>query len=60
VFSRLPGSIHPAGAPQLAQADPDVMVQRLIYDGLVGDSFLRRFGVTYDLPSAEVVLEPQA
>ena len=59
LFTRLPGTIHPAEAPGLAQADPEVMVQRIIYDGLVGDAFLRRFAVTYDLPRAELVFEPQ-
>jgi Aspartyl protease len=59
VFTRLPGTIHPSGAPALAQHDPDVMVQRIIYDGLVGDAFLRRFAVTYDLPRAEMVFELQ-
>jgi hypothetical protein len=30
-------------------------LQRIIYDRLVGDAFLRRFAVTYDLPRAELV-----
>ena len=39
----------------MAQTDPEVMFQRIIYDGLVGDAFLRRFTVTYDLPRERVV-----
>jgi hypothetical protein len=34
------------------------MFQRIIYDGLVGDAFLRRFTVTYDLPRERVVFGP--
>ena len=44
-----------AGAPKLAQRDPDVMFQKIIYDGLVGHSFLRNFAVTFDLPNGRVV-----
>ena len=34
------------------------MFQRIIYDGLVGDAFLRRFAVTFDLPRAQLILAP--
>jgi hypothetical protein len=54
-FTRLAGSIHATGAPSVAQTDPEVMFQRIIYDGLVGGAFLRRFTVTYDLPRERVV-----
>ena len=54
-FTRLDGSISATGAPSVAQTDPEVMFQRIIYDGLVGDAFLRRFTVTYDLPRERVV-----
>src|SRR5262249_28096839 len=47
-FTRLEGDIYPTGAAELAQAAPDVMFQRVIYDGLVGDAFMRRLAVTYD------------
>jgi hypothetical protein len=57
-FTRLAGSIAAAGAPSVAQADPDVIFQRIIYDGLVGDAFLRGFTVTYDLPRERVVFGP--
>jgi hypothetical protein len=57
-FTRLSGRIHPTAAPQLAQDDPDVMFQRIIHDGLVGEAFLRRFAVTFDVESAELVLTP--
>lgn len=59
-FTRLPGRIHPTAAPELAQDEPDVMFQRIVHDGLVGDAFLRRFVVTWDLPASSIVLAPAA
>ena len=35
-FTRLAGSISATEAPSVAQTDPEVMFQRIIYDGLVG------------------------
>ena len=55
-FGTIRGRIHPAGAPELAQEDPDVMFQDIRYDGLVGDAFLRRFAVTFDVAARRVVL----
>jgi hypothetical protein len=55
-FTRLAGSIHPAGAPELAQPDPEVMFQRIVHDGLVGDAFLRNFVVTYDVAGSRMIL----
>lgn len=57
-FTRLEGSIRATGAPTVAQADPEVMFQRIVYEGLVGDAFLRRFTVTYDLPQERVIFGP--
>ncbi len=59
-FTRLDGRVYAEGAPDLAQEAPEVMFQRIIYDGLVGDAFLRRFAVTFDLPRAQLVLAPCA
>lgn len=55
-FARLAGRIHPTGAPQLAQDDPDAMFQSIIYDGLLGDGFLRRFAVTFDVAGGSLRL----
>jgi hypothetical protein len=55
-FTRLSGSIHPTAAPEFAQENPDVMFQRIIHDGLVGDAFLRRFVVTFDVENAVLML----
>ena len=38
--------------------DPDVVFQRIIHDGLVGDAFLRNFVVTWDIAAAQIVLTP--
>jgi hypothetical protein len=54
-FTRLGGTIRATDAPAVAQPDPDVMFQRIIYEGLVGDAFLRRFAVTYDLGRERVI-----
>jgi hypothetical protein len=54
-FTTLPGTISPAGAPHIERRDPRVMFQKIIYDGLVGDSFLREFVVTYDLAGSRMV-----
>lgn len=56
-FTRLTGTIHPAGAPHLAQRDPEVMFQQIIYDGLIGHAYLKTFVVTWDLPAARLLLD---
>jgi predicted aspartyl protease len=57
-FTTLPGDLSLAAAPQIRQADPDVMFQEIIYDGLIGDRFLRNFIVTYDLPRSRMIFAP--
>ncbi len=54
-FTRLSGRIHPTAAPELAQHDPEVMFQRIIHDGLLGDAFLRRHVVTFDIAEETIV-----
>jgi hypothetical protein len=58
-FTRLDATIHVAGEPTLAQEDPEVMFQEIVYDGLIGDAFLRGFTVTYDLPGARMIFAPR-
>jgi hypothetical protein len=55
-FTRLSGLIHPTPAPTLSQDDPAVMFQRIIHDGLLGDAFLRRHVVTFDVAEGRLVL----
>ena len=54
-FTALSGDIAVAGEPLIRQANPDVMFQKIIYDGLIGNGFLKNFAVTYDLPGARVI-----
>lgn len=56
--ARLPGAIHPIGAPGLAQVDAEAIFQEIIYDGLVGGSFLGRYDVSYDLAHSRLRFEP--
>ena len=54
-FTTLSGGISVAGEPLIRQANPDVMFQKIIYDGLIGNDFLKNFSVTYDLSGARVI-----
>ncbi len=56
-FAALRGVVHPEGAPSLGQRDPDVMFQRIRYDGLIGHAFLRRFTTTFDVPGERLVFD---
>lgn len=57
-FTKLLGEVSLTAAEDISQQDPDVMFQRIIHEGLVGVSFLRRFAVTFDLPSERMILGP--
>ena len=57
-FTALRGDLSLAEAPRIRQPDPDVMFQEIIYDGLLGDRFLRSFVVTYDLPRSRMIFAP--
>ena len=54
-FTTLPGDISLTAAPAFRQHDPQVMFQKIIYDGLLGDSFLRNFVTTYDLANSRMI-----
>jgi Aspartyl protease len=53
--ARLRGSLSLRDAPGIAQVDPPVVFQEIIYQGLLGDGFLRAFDVTYDLAGSRLV-----
>ena len=55
-FARLRTTVHAAEAASVSQREPEVMFQRIVHDGLVGDAYLRRFVVTYDLPASRMLL----
>jgi hypothetical protein len=54
-FTALSGVVRVPTAPELAQRDPSVIFQKIIYDGLVGHSFLRNFAVTFDLTNERLI-----
>jgi hypothetical protein len=49
------GDVRLHAAPRILQRDPAVMFQEIIYDGLLGDAFLRSYDVTYDLDRSRMV-----
>ncbi|MGI0071506.1 MAG: aspartyl protease family protein [Thermoplasmata archaeon] len=53
-FASLHGDVSLRDAPRAVQHDPEVMFQEIIYDGLLGDAFLRSFDVTYDLARGRI------
>lgn len=57
-FTTLPGDISLTAAPVFRQHDPQVMFQKIIYDGLIGDAFLRNFVTTYDLANSHMIFAP--
>ncbi len=57
-FARVAGEVRTSGAPTIGHSDLNIMFQRIIYDGLVGDAFLKRFNVTIDLPSSRIGFTP--
>ena len=54
--ARLSGEVALEGAPGFREPNPEVIFQDIIYDGLVGHAFLRRYVVTYDVPRSRIVL----
>jgi hypothetical protein len=54
-FAGVLGDIGVAGAPHYHVTAPDVMFQKIIYDGLAGDRFLRNFTTTYDLANERMI-----
>ncbi len=49
------GDISVTGAPGYRVTALTVMFQKIIYDGLVGDGFLRNFTTTYDLAGDRMI-----
>jgi hypothetical protein len=54
-FTALKGSVHLSGFPEYNHERPDVMFQKIIYDGLAGHFFFKQFRVTYDLKYSEMI-----
>lgn len=58
-FTTLPGDISLTTAHAFRQHDPQVMFQKIIHDGLIGDAFLRNFVTTYDLANSRMIFAPR-
>jgi len=54
-FAELNGTVGLVADPSFAQRNPKVMFQDVIYDGLVGQSFLRQYTETYDIPHSTMI-----
>ena len=54
-FGEIPGPMALSKAPELEQKKFKIMFQKIIYDGLIGQSFLRNFIVTFDLPRSRLI-----
>ena len=54
-FTTLKGPVHLPENPHMKVDNIKVMFQKIIYDGLVGQYFLRSFIVTYDLKNSRMI-----
>jgi hypothetical protein len=54
-FTRMAGPIILESSQDILQRDLDVVFQDIIHDGLLGDSFLKRYAVTYDIPRSRMI-----
>jgi len=55
-FSEINGKIFPSGAVEFSQNDSKVTFREIIYDGLIGHSFLSKFTYTIDLKNSQMIL----
>ncbi|MGH3170151.1 MAG: hypothetical protein ACRDN0_30250, partial [Trebonia sp.] len=58
-YATLRGDISLTAAPAFRQRDPQVMFQKIIHEGLVGDGFLRNFVTTFDLARSRMIFAPR-
>lgn len=54
-FTKLHDPIKLLRSPQVALSEADVMFQDIIYDGLVGTSFLKNWAVTFDVAGSRII-----
>ena len=57
-FATVSGEVSVTGAPEFRVAGPEAIFQKIIYDGLIGDPFLRNFVTTYDLAGSRMIFAP--
>ena len=53
------GEVYLAAAPRTAQAQPRVMFQDIVHDGLVGADYLERYRMSFDVSGCRMILSPQ-
>jgi hypothetical protein len=53
-FTTLRGKISMAGSEEIYQVDPRVIFQEIIYDGLLGNDFLKNYNVSFDLKLGKI------
>jgi hypothetical protein len=56
--AQISGLVRLAQATDIARSDVTAIFQEIIYDGLLGDSFLREYDVTYDLANSRLLFAP--
>lgn len=54
-FTTISGDVSVTGAPEFRVGALEIMFQKIIYQGLVGDASLRNFTTTYDLPNRRMI-----
>ncbi len=54
-LAKIKGNILLDGSPELVQENPRVVFQDIIYDGLIGHDFLKRYTVSYNLDKREMI-----
>jgi Aspartyl protease len=54
-FATLSGEVSVTGAAGFRVGELETMFQKIIYEGLVGDAFLRHFTTTYDLANSRMI-----
>lgn len=58
-FTKLDCPVQPTSAPAVQTENVDTMFQDIIYDGLIGQTYLRKFSsVTIDLRAEEIIIVP--
>jgi hypothetical protein len=53
--SKLSGAIRLSSAESIGQEEPEVIFQKIIYDGMLGYSFLKRYTVSYDIAGSRMI-----
>lgn len=53
-FAELKGKVQLEGCPEILQENPKVIFQDIIYDGLIGHDFLKRYTISYDISNSLV------